>query len=73
VVVADDDGVVVVPRLAAVDVLAASKAREEKEARARARYAAGEIALDVNDMRPLLEKAGIRYVDYEDYLKEQGQ
>ena len=73
VIVADDDGVVVVPRLAAADVLAASQAREEKEARARARYAAGEIALDVNDMRPLLEKAGIRYVDYEDYEKEQGR
>ena len=70
VVVADDDGVVVVPRRRAADVLAASKAREEKEARSRARYAAGEIALDVNGMRPLLEKAGIRYVDYEDYRKE---
>ena len=73
VIVADDDGVVVVPRLKAADVLAASKAREEKEARSRARYAAGEIALDVNDMRPLLERAGIRYVDYEDYLKEQNR
>jgi 4-hydroxy-4-methyl-2-oxoglutarate aldolase len=71
VIVADDDGVVVVPRPKAAEVLAASKAREEKEARSRARYAAGEIALDVNDMRPLLERAGIRYVDYEDYLKEQ--
>ena len=70
VVVAADDGVVVVPCRRAADVLAASKAREEKEARSRARYAAGEIALDVNGMRPLLEKAGIRYVDYEDYRKE---
>jgi 4-hydroxy-4-methyl-2-oxoglutarate aldolase len=71
VVVADDDGVVVVPRLRAAEVLAASKAREEKEAGSRARYAAGEIALDVNDMRPLLEKAGIRYVEHGDWLKEQ--
>ncbi len=71
VVVADDDGVVVVPRLKAVEVLAASRAREEKEAAARARYAAGEIALDVNNMRPLIEKAGIRYVDHATYLKEQ--
>lgn len=70
VVVADDDGVVVVPRLHAADVLVASKAREEKEARSRARYAAGEIALDVNNMRPLLEQAGIRYVDHADYLEE---
>ena len=71
VVVADDDGVVVVPRLKAAEVLAASKAREEKEARARARYAAGEIALDVNNMRPLLEQAGTRYVDYDTWIKEQ--
>lgn len=70
VVVADDDGVVVVPRLKAAQVLGASKAREEKEARARSRYQAGEIALDVNNMRPLLEKAGIRYISYEDWTQE---
>jgi 4-hydroxy-4-methyl-2-oxoglutarate aldolase len=73
VVVADDDGVVVVPRLEASRVLAASRAREEKEAVARARYLAGEIALDVNDMRPLLERAGVRYLDHEDYRRERGQ
>ena len=71
VIVADDDGVVRVGRLKAAEVLAASKARERKEAGSRARYAAGEIALDVNDMRPLLRKAGIRYVDHATYLKEQ--
>ncbi|MEQ4567204.1 4-carboxy-4-hydroxy-2-oxoadipate aldolase/oxaloacetate decarboxylase [Paenarthrobacter sp. CAP02] len=70
VVVADDDGVVVVPRRQAALVLAASKAREEKEAKARSRYQAGEIALDVNNMRPLLEKAGIRYISYEDWTQE---
>lgn len=63
-VIADDDGVVVVPRERVVEVTAASQAREEKEARARKRYEAGEIALDVNNMRPLIEKAGVRYVDY---------
>ncbi|MCX4475397.1 4-carboxy-4-hydroxy-2-oxoadipate aldolase/oxaloacetate decarboxylase [Streptomyces cellulosae] len=71
VIVADDDGVVRVGRLKAAEVLKASKAREQKEAGSRARYAAGEIALDVNDMRPLLRKAGIRYVDHATYLKEQ--
>ena len=71
VVIADDDGVVVVPRLDAASVAAATQAREEKEARARARYLAGEIALDVNDMRPMLEQAGIRYVDHADWVKEQ--
>lgn len=72
VIVADDDGVVVVPRLKAAEVLAASKAREEKESVARARYVGGEIALDVNNMRPLLDQAGVRYLDYEDYRKEHG-
>lgn len=71
VIVADDDGVVAVPWLRAADALAASKAREEKEAKARARYQAGEIALDVNNMRPMVEKAGTRYVGYEDWVKEQ--
>lgn len=70
VVIADDDGVVVVPRLKAAEVLTASKAREKKEAKARARYQAGEVALDVNNMRPLIEKAGIRYVSYEDWTQE---
>lgn len=71
VIVADDDGVVAVPRLRAAAVLAASAAREEKEAKARGRYQAGEIALDVNNMRPMVEKAGTRYVGYEDWVKEQ--
>jgi 4-hydroxy-4-methyl-2-oxoglutarate aldolase len=62
VVVADDDGVVVIPRLSAVDVLAASLAREEKEAGTRARYQAGELSLDVHGMRDKLERAGLRYV-----------
>ena len=70
VILADDDGVVVVPRLRAAEVAAAAQAREEKEARARARYLAGEIALDVNDMRPLLEQAGVRYVSYEDWSQQ---
>ena len=70
VIVADDDGVVVVPRLRAAEALAAAQAREEKEARSRARYSAGEIALDVNNMRPLIERAGTRYVDYDDWAKE---
>jgi 4-hydroxy-4-methyl-2-oxoglutarate aldolase len=70
VILADDDGVVVVPRLRAAQVAAAAQAREEKEAAARARYLAGEIALDANDMRPLLERAGVRYVSYEDWSQQ---
>lgn len=65
VIVADDDGVVVVPRWAADEVLAASRAREEKEAVSRARYRAGELGLDVNDMRERLARKGLKYVDQE--------
>ena len=63
VVVADDDGVAVVPRATAEAVLAAAAAREEKEALARARYQAGELSLDVNHMRERLARKGLRYVD----------
>ena len=63
VVVADDDGVVVVPRASAPEVLQASLAREQKEAASRARYAAGELSLDVGRMRDALEEKGLRYVD----------
>jgi 4-hydroxy-4-methyl-2-oxoglutarate aldolase len=61
VVVADDDGVVIVPRERAADVLDACRAREEKEAASRARYAAGELSLDVQGMREQLERKGLRY------------
>jgi 4-hydroxy-4-methyl-2-oxoglutarate aldolase len=63
VVVADDDGVVVVPRASAVEVLEGCRAREEKEAVSRARYAAGELSLDVQGMRDELAEKGLRYVD----------
>ncbi len=63
VVVADDDGVVVVARAKADDVLAACRAREEKEAASRERYRAGELSLDVQGMREQLAAKGLRYVD----------
>ncbi len=66
VIVADDDGVVVVERLEAADVLASSKQREEKEAISRKRYAAGELSIDMYDMRPTLEKKGLQYLDGDD-------
>jgi 4-hydroxy-4-methyl-2-oxoglutarate aldolase len=65
VVVGDDDGVVVVPRRKAAEVLDAARDREEKEARSRKRYQAGELSLDVQDMRERLESKGLRYVDDE--------
>ena len=63
VVVADDDGVVVVPRADAGTVLAASRARAEREEASRQRYAAGELSLDVSHMRERLAGKGLRYVD----------
>lgn len=64
VVVADDDGVVIVPREKAADVLAKSKAREEKEEKTRARLAAGELGLDIYGFRERLAAKGLKYVDY---------
>jgi 4-hydroxy-4-methyl-2-oxoglutarate aldolase len=63
VVVADDDGVVVVPRENAAKVLDATRVRAEKEDASRGRYAAGELSLDVQGMRGQLERKGLRYVD----------
>jgi 4-hydroxy-4-methyl-2-oxoglutarate aldolase len=63
VVIADNDGVVVVPRRSAAAVLEAARDREAKEARSRARYEAGELSLDVSRMREALAEAGLTYVD----------
>lgn len=63
VVVADDDGVVVVPRVQAEAVRASSAARAKKEAVSRERYQAGELSLDILSLRSGLEAKGIRYVD----------
>ena len=70
VVVADDDGVVVVPRSQAQAVREASAQREEKEARSRRRYEAGELSLDVHSMREGLEGKGLRYVDEPDEVED---
>lgn len=63
VVIGDDDGVCVLPRRAAATVLAACQAREAKEAASREALRTGELALDRNQLRPILERIGVRYVD----------
>lgn len=60
-IAADDDGVVVVPRLAADDVLRRSEEREAKEAAVRARLQAGELGLDIYGMREKLAAKGLTY------------
>ena len=60
-IIADDDGVVVVPRAAAKAVLLQSEAREAKEAQTRARLQAGEVGLDIYGMREKLAEKGLVY------------
>ncbi|HEX6692053.1 MAG TPA: 4-carboxy-4-hydroxy-2-oxoadipate aldolase/oxaloacetate decarboxylase [Burkholderiales bacterium] len=63
VIVADDDGVCVVPRLEAARVARAGEEREKKEAGSRARLLKGELGLDIYDMRKSLEEKGLKYID----------
>ncbi len=60
-VVADDDGVVIVPRNEASEVLAKSLEREKREGEVRVRYGNGELGLDANNMRQRLADKGLKY------------
>lgn len=70
VVVADDDGVMVVPRSDVPRALTASQARTDKEAASRAAFEEGELGLDRYGLRDRLGDFGIEYVPYEKFAEE---
>ncbi|MFF3503983.1 4-carboxy-4-hydroxy-2-oxoadipate aldolase/oxaloacetate decarboxylase [Streptomyces sp. NPDC003247] len=70
VILADDDGVVVVPRERVRATVEASEAREVKEAKARAAFIDGELGLDRYGLRGTLERLGVEYKTYEEYAGE---
>jgi 4-hydroxy-4-methyl-2-oxoglutarate aldolase len=63
VVVADDDGVVIVPKKLAVEVAAKAQKRSDDEGAKRTKLASGILGLDMYNMREPLAKAGLIYVD----------
>jgi 4-hydroxy-4-methyl-2-oxoglutarate aldolase len=72
VVVADDDGVTLVPRDDVARALTASQARVDKEAAARAAFQDGELGLDRYGLRARLADLGIEYVDHREYAAQEG-
>jgi 4-hydroxy-4-methyl-2-oxoglutarate aldolase len=70
VIIADDDGIVVVPKAHAVEAAAAAGRREAKETGVRNRLAAGELGVDIYGMRDTLAKAGLKYFSDEAAWKE---
>lgn len=70
IVVADDDGVVIVPRADANTVAEATQQRVTNEESKRVRLAAGELGLDIYQMRGALAEKGLRYVESLDALQK---
>jgi len=73
VIVADDDGVVVVPRLRAAEVAAKGRDREQRETDKRARFKAGELGVDMYKMHEPLARAGLVYLDSADDIDKHRQ
>ncbi|MEU1086750.1 4-carboxy-4-hydroxy-2-oxoadipate aldolase/oxaloacetate decarboxylase [Streptomyces sp. NPDC005576] len=70
VVLADDDGVMCVPRERAAEAVEASAARTAKEEASRAAFAEGQLGLDRYGLRGTLERLGVTYRSYEDHLRD---
>ncbi|KGT91457.1 4-carboxy-4-hydroxy-2-oxoadipate aldolase/oxaloacetate decarboxylase [Enterobacter cancerogenus] len=70
IVVADDDGVVIVPRVDAKTIAETTQQRVANEESKRVRLAAGELGLDIYQMRGALAEKGLRYVDSLDALQK---
>ncbi|WP_328779091.1 4-carboxy-4-hydroxy-2-oxoadipate aldolase/oxaloacetate decarboxylase [Streptomyces canus] len=70
VILADDDGVVVVPRERARETIERSAAREAKEAATRAAFVEGQLGLDRYGLRETLKRLGVEYRTYEEYEGE---
>jgi 4-hydroxy-4-methyl-2-oxoglutarate aldolase len=71
VIVADDDGVLCVPRADVARGIERSRARADKEEAARAAFRAGELGLDRYGLRARLSELGVRYVTAAEYAEEQ--
>ena len=69
-VLADDDGVMRVPRGDVPRGVEAARARVDKEEATRAAFSGGQLGLDRYDLRPKLEQLGVRYLTSEEYEQE---
>jgi 4-hydroxy-4-methyl-2-oxoglutarate aldolase len=70
VILADDDGVVVVPRERACEAVEAAEAREAKEAASRAAFRDGQLGLDRYSLREKLAQLGVMYTSYEECARD---
>ncbi|MBD0844009.1 4-carboxy-4-hydroxy-2-oxoadipate aldolase/oxaloacetate decarboxylase [Streptomyces sp. TRM68416] len=70
VILADDDGVVVVPRERARATVAKAQAREAKEAATRAAFLDGQLGLDRYGLRETLVRLGVTYQSYDEYVRD---
>ncbi|MEP6843128.1 MAG: 4-carboxy-4-hydroxy-2-oxoadipate aldolase/oxaloacetate decarboxylase [Pseudolysinimonas sp.] len=66
-IIADDDGVLCVPRADVASAIEAAAARVDKEAGARTAYQNGELSLDRNKLRGLLSELGVEYLTADEY------